>query len=283
MNELLADVFTGVIIDENEKNYFVQKNGITFSLSKEEGERKLGDAVEGFAYLDQKHEARFTAHIPNIRIGHYAFGTVTKVRRDLGVFVDIGLKDKEMVVSLDEMPAMKELWPKAGDRLMVSLRVDEKNRIWATLAEDKIFQSMSRRGKEEMKNGNIKGTVYRLKLVGTYLITEDFYIGFIHPSERYTEPRLGEVVSGRVIGVRPDGILNLSLKPRSYETINDDAAMLLVMLERSPEGKIPFTDKSSPEDIRQNFGISKAQFKRAIGHLLKEKKIRQEDGFTILL
>ncbi len=57
---------------------------------------------------------------------------------------------------------------------------------------------LSKNGTEQMKNQDVTGTVYRLKLAGTYLLTDDFYIGFVHPSERYQEPRLGEVVKGRV-------------------------------------------------------------------------------------
>lgn len=283
MNELLAAVFSGLVTDENETHYFVQKNGYTFRLNKTEGEHQLGEAVEGFGYLNQKQGLSFTTLIPKSRKGHYAFAEVTETRRDLGAFVDIGLPDKDIAVSLDELPLMRELWPKKGDRLMVSLRVDQKDRIWGTLADEKIFRSLSRHGVEEQKNKDIVGTVFRLKLAGTYLLTEDFYIAFVHPSERYMEPRLGEQVKGRVIGVRPDGVLNASLKPRAHEVINDDAEMLLVYLERSADKKMPYTDKSDPEAIKKMFGISKGQFKRAIGHLLKEKRIKQEDGYTILL
>ena len=166
---------------------------------------------------------------------------------------------------------------------MVALRVDQKDRIWAELADEKVFKSMSRHGKEEQKNVNVTGTVYRLKIAGSYLLTDDFYVGFVHPSERYQEPRLGEVVNGRVIGVRPDGVLNISLKPRAYEAINDDAAMLLAYLERAADNKMPYTDKSAPEEIQQMFGISKGQFKRAMGHLLKERLVEQKDGVTTLL
>lgn len=283
MNELLATVFTGLIIDENDQNYFVQKNGLTFRLAKSQGNHTLGESVEGFGYLNQKQELAFTTEIPKVRVGHYAFGTVTASRRDLGVFVDIGLPDKDIVVSLDELSTMRELWPKKGDRLLVTLRVDEKDRIWASLADEKIVTSMSRKGSEALLNQDIKGTVYRLKLVGTYVLTEDYYIGFIHPSERFNEPRLGEEIQGRVVGLRPDGVLNLSLKPRAHEAISDDAQMILTILERSPEGRIPYTDKSAPEEIMQAFGISKGQFKRALGNLLKQRKIIQKDGYTILL
>ncbi|MBO0468382.1 DNA-binding protein [Enterococcus plantarum] len=282
MNELLAQIFTALVIDENESHYFLQKNGITLRLSKEEGTHEIGEAVEGFGYMNQKQEPEMTTTIPTARIGQYAFGTVTGTRRDLGAFVDIGLKDKDVVVSLDELPVMRELWPKKGDQLMVALKVDNKERIWGELADEKIFKAMAKPGTEELKNENISGIVYRLKMIGSFVLTDDFYIAFIHPSERYQEPRLGEKVNGRVIGVRPDGILNISLKPRAYEAISDDAAMILTFLERASDHKIPFTDKSNPDEIKQTFGISKAQFKRAIGNLMKQGKIIQEAGFTIL-
>ncbi len=42
-----------------------------------------------------------------MRIGSYGFGTVTGTRRDLGVFVDVGLPDKDVVISLDELPTVR--------------------------------------------------------------------------------------------------------------------------------------------------------------------------------
>ncbi|HIY57187.1 MAG TPA: DNA-binding protein [Candidatus Tetragenococcus pullicola] len=283
MNELLANVFTAMVVDENEENYFVQKNGQTFRLKKEEGNHVLGEAVEGFAYLDQKQKNCFTTQIPEIRRDHFGFGVVTQTRRDLGVFVDIGLSDKDVVVSLDELSEMHELWPKKGDHLMLSLRVDEKNRIWGVLADDLEFEAIRKPATEELNNADLTGVVYRLKLVGTYVLTQDHYLGFIHPSERYKEPRLGETVQARVIGVRPDGILNLSLKPRAYEAIPDDAAMILAYLEREADQSMPYTDKSTPEEIKQKFGISKGQFKRALGHLMKQRLIEQKEGYTRLI
>ncbi len=64
MNDLLATIFSGLIINENQEAYFVQKNGITFRLAKSEGEHQLGEAVEGFGYMNQKQELSFTTVIP---------------------------------------------------------------------------------------------------------------------------------------------------------------------------------------------------------------------------
>ena len=108
-------------------------------------------------------------------------------------------------------------------------------------------------------------------------------LGFIHPSERYTEPRLGQALDARVIGFREvDRTLNLSLKPRSFEMLENDAQMILTYLE-SNGGFMTLNDKSSPEDIKATFGISKGQFKKALGGLMKAGKIKQDPTGTELL
>lgn len=286
MSNAIGKIITGMVTDENEKSYFVQKDGITYQLNKEELEDEsiqLGDTIKGFAYISQNKNLLLTTIIPNTRVGHFGWGTVVQVRKDLGVFVDIGLRDKEIVVSLDDLPNEKQLWPKKEDKLMVSLRIDEKDRMWGLLADDMVFQSISKTPSDDIINKNISGVVYHTKLMGTYVLTDDYCLGFIHPSERDKEPRLGEKISGRVIGIGERGIVNLSLRPRAHEAISEDAAMLLALLERSKENSLPYTDKSSPEEIKQYFGISKGQFKRAIGNLLKQRKIIQKDGKTILI
>lgn len=284
MNNLIGQIIMALVTDENEEAFFVQKDGVTLKLNKEglETAPEIGDTVEGFAYENSSRELILTTFIPKSRVGHYAFGEVVETRRDLGVFVNIGLPDKDMVVSLDELPTINKLWPKPGDRLMIALEVDEKGRTWGKLADEAIFRAISKAAKPEMKNENIEGTVYRLKLAGTFLLTDDFYIGFIHPSEREAEPRLGQVVQGRVIGVRPEGSLNVSLKPRAYEEIGDDAEMIIAVLKRQPDGMMPYTDKSNPDDIKGYFGISKGSFKRALGRLMKNGLIEQQDGQTRL-
>ena len=78
-------------------------------------------------------------------------------------------------------------------------------------------------------------------------------------------------------------MLNLSLKPRAHEVISDDAMMILTFLEQSRDGVIPYSDKSTPEEIKQMFAISKGQFKRALGSLMKQGKIKQENGKTYLI
>ena len=284
MNKLLATVITGLVIDENAKAYFVQKGGVTFTLDKSEGSHAIGDMVKGFAYTDLNQKARLTTADVAATRTSYGWGVVTEVRRDLGVFLDTGLPDKQFVVSLDVLPDLKELWPKKGDKLYVRLDVDKKDRIWAIPAEPEVFQKLSGSAYDNMQNEKLRAIVYRLKLSGTFVyLPDNNMLGFIHPSERYAEPRLGEEVTARVIGYRAvDRTLNLSLKPRSFEMLENDSQMILTYLQ-SNGGFMTLNDKSSPEDIKATFGISKGQFKKALGGLMKAKKVKQDALGTELI
>ncbi len=284
MNSILATTITAMVTDENTKDYFVQKEGLTFTLDKVEGEHALGEMVQGFVYTDMKQKLRMTTKPIQSRQDSYGWGTVTDVRKDLGVFVDTGIPQKQIVVSLDILPELKELWPKKGDRLYIRLEVDHKDRIWGIPATPDVFQKMAGPAYDNMQNQEWPAIVYRLKLSGTFVyLPENNMLGFIHPSERYQEPRLGQVLKARVIGFRAvDRSLNLSIKPRAFEMLENDAQMIVTYLETNG-GFMTLNDKSSPAEIKATFGISKGQFKKALGGLMKAKKIKQDQFGTTLL
>ena len=280
MTHKIGEVLTATVTDENEQYYFAQVEGITYEIDKTELLKPLnvGGMVTGFTYENKHSRLQLTKTLPEVRLGHYAWGTVTDIRRDLGVFVNIGLPNKDVVVSLDDLPTIKELWPQKGDRLMITLRIDNKDRLWGELAPNEVLNAVRIPAKADMKGKkDVKATVYRLKMVGTLVITSEYKFGFIHPSERDREPRLGEEITARVIGVRPDGLMNLSLKPLAYKAIGEDAQMLLTLLEHAKTHSLPFTDKSDPSDIKDYFSMSKGQFKRAVGNLYKQHKITQDE------
>ena len=280
MNPTVGTTIKAQVTDENSQFFFAQVDGFTYEIDKSELQKplKLGGFVTGFAYENEDHKLQITKNVPTAQKDVYGWGTVVANRHDLGVFVAIGLPNKDIVVSLDDLPTITSLWPQKGDRLMIAIKEDSKGRLWGEIAQQNIINAVSRRAPQEMKSKQIKATVYRNKMAGTLVLTEDYYLGFSHPSQRDDEPRLGEVVNARVIGVRDDGTLNLSLKPLAYKTMNEDATFLLLQLQRRSDHFLPFNDKSNPEAIKRQFGFSKSQFKRALGHLYKERLIEQVDG-----
>lgn len=279
-------IVEAIVSDENNDYYYVQYEGITFELDKNNVDEslKLGDVVEGIIYEDKNRKRVFQTQLPDIRPGYYGWGNVVASRKDLGVFVDIGLHNKDIVVSLDVLPDNRNQWPKKGDKLFLSYVVDDKNRFWGQLAHEEDFKDQFIFAPKRLMNQEVEARIHTLKLVGAQAITQEGFSAFIHESEWVTPPRLGELIKARVIDVRGNGSsINLSTKPRAHEVIDEDALMIQTILERKPNHFLALHDKSSPDQIRTELGISKGQFKRAIGSLLKNDIITQKIGEGIYL
>ncbi|AFR22164.1 CvfB family protein [Lactobacillus helveticus] len=277
---MLGTIAKGKIIDENDNAYYVQIDGVTYELKKQELTQdeipKVGDEIEGFIYDNKSHDREMTQFLPFAQPDQYGWGKVTEVRPGLGVFVDVGLPDKDVVVSMDDLPREKERWPRRDDRLLVRLETDYKDRIWAKLADENIFDQLAANFPNGMNNENVVGTVYATREIGAFVLTNDYYLGFVHESQMPRPMRLGEQFKGRVIGISQYGRLNLSALPRAFEEIDDDAQMILMSLRRRETKTLPFYDKSDAQEIKRYFGISKSAFKRALGHLLKAGLIEED-------
>ncbi|GEL13095.1 translation initiation factor IF-3 [Lapidilactobacillus concavus DSM 17758] len=277
-----GSIINAVVSDQNGEEFFAQYEGQTLRLVSAQQDWHLKDEVTGFAYENKKDQWVLTTEIPAVGMDRYAYGTVVQVRRDLGVFIDIGLPDKDIVLSLDDLPLMHNLWPQQGDRLMIALKRDHKNRLWAQLANDDLFKEIGHFSPDFDRNETVTGTVYLTKRVGSFLLLNDYRLGFIHETEREDEPRIGQEVTGRVIGRMQDGRLSISLKPLAFVEIQQDAQMLLAVLQRDPKHAFIYHDKSDPTIIKDYFGISKGAFKRALGNLLKNGLITTDDTGTKL-
>ncbi|WP_225420393.1 CvfB family protein [Lapidilactobacillus bayanensis] len=274
---------TATISDKNDDGeFFAQVDGETLHVHSKKENWQLKDEITGFVYENIKRQWVITTEVPAVGFDRYAYGTVVDVRRDLGVFINIGLPDKDIVLSLDDLPLQHELWPQKDDQLMVGLKTDHKNRLWAQLANDDLFKAIGHFSASFERNESVSGTVYLAKRVGSFLLLDDDRLGFVHESEREDEPRLGQKVTGRVIGKMQDGRLSVSLKPFAFVEIEDDAKMLLAVLQQNPQHSFIYQDKSDPAEIKNYFGISKGAFKRALGNLLKHRLITTDFSGTKL-
>ncbi|ALC87639.1 DNA-binding protein [Bacillus sp. FJAT-22090] len=282
----LAELESGEIVklkvEEKEgSKWILTHKGEEISLNASEAPEDLqvDDKIEVFLFVDRRGNLSATTQLPHITKGTYGWARVIKVTDKEGAFVDIGTS-KEVQVKAEDLPKVKELWPVIGDHLYMTLRTDKEGELFGRLATEDRVEELYIDAPTTLLNKNVQARAYRLLPIGSFLLSvpENYRI-FVHQSERVEEPRLGQDLTVRIIDTKEDGSLNGSLLPRKHERLGDDAESIFRYLN-DVGGRMPFTDKSTPEEIQEMFTMSKAAFKRALGKLMKEGKIVQNDGWT---
>ena len=285
MNQLMksGQVVDLTVLEEQGSRYILTNGELEIPLNASDVVEPIaiGDHIKVFLFTDRRGELQATTALPHITEASYGWARVLKVTKE-GAYCDIGTS-REVLVRAEDLPAISEVWPEAGDHLYMTLRTDRNGDLFGRLITEEKVNEMYEGALEEMFNKNILARPYRLLPVGSFLIGVDNpYRIFVHESEMKAEPRLGQDVQVRIIDVKEDGSLNGSLLPRKHERLGEDADKIFAYLE-SVGGKMPFGDKSSPEEIEEMFGMSKGAFKRALGTLMKARKIIQKDGWTELV
>ncbi|UFJ41210.1 S1-like domain-containing RNA-binding protein [Brevibacillus humidisoli] len=262
--------------------YFVTNGDIDVLLHQNEvtSQPKEGDVVDVFLYRDQENRLAATMRMPHVREGEYGWLEVVNVVPKLGVFLDNGMA-KDLLLSIDDLPKRQQEWPEEGDKVLVTLSRDKRDRLLAKPADDQIILTIARPASPEMRGRWVEGTVYNLIAEGAFVFTETEHVMFIHRDEMPRPLRIGADVYARITYVREDGRINGSLRAPKEQQFKEDADRLLAYMMKR-DGTMPYTDESSPEVIRETFGLSKAAFKRAIGRLLKQGLIEQSEGRTRL-
>lgn len=238
---------------------------------------KEGDTVKVYLYLDPNKRLTASMKLPKMREGQLGYVRVLSVTRD-GGFVDIGAERGVFLpysqmrghVSPDQLVWVRLYRDKSG-RPAVTMRVEE----------DMVKASKPAEG---LKVGDsVTGTIYNILPEGFFIFTTQRFIAFLHRSE-VPSGRLdfGQEITCRVTYIRQDGRINVSMRLQKENALIADAQDIYDFLQKR-SGKMPYCDTTPLEIIKQKFGISKAAFKRALGHLMKEGKVRQEDGWTYLI
>ncbi|MGG0642355.1 S1-like domain-containing RNA-binding protein [Sporosarcina gallistercoris] len=282
MTNLLAGTIQNVrVLERDGSRWSLELDGTEMYMNASEAPETLqaGDTAEVFLFMNRRGELAASMQLPHMTMGTYGWARVLRVDDKFGAYVDIGAAF-EVLVNKADLPHVRKLWPKIDDALYMTLRTDPAGTIFGRLAtEERVLDVIGIAEKWRM-NDNLTARPYRLLPVGAFLLSiPDNYRIFIHESEMAAEPRLGEELNVRIIDVQDDGTLNGSLLPRKQERLDDDAEMIFAYLQET-NGKMPFTDKSTPEEIEEMFSLSKGAFKRALGRLMKDGRIEQRDGWT---
>ena len=235
----------------------------------------IGDQVKVFLYLDPKHRLTASMRVPRLKEGQIARMRVINVTKD-GAFLDVGA-ERGIFMPYAGMRGKLQI----GEMVWAKLYTDKSGRLAVTMKVEDEMRRASVKAVDVHKGQMVKGSVYNITDSGAFMLTTERYIAFIANKEMQEHPRVGQELEARVTYVRPDGRINASLREAKEKALVSDADKILMFLQ-SNNGRMPYCDTSSPELIKGKFKISKAAFKRALGHLYKDGLIEMKDGWTYL-
>lgn len=224
---------------------------------------QVNDTLSVFVYRDSKDRLIATTKEPVLQVGEFALLTVKQVGQ-IGAFLDWGL-EKDLLLPYKEQTGQL----KAGDNCLAALYIDKSNRLCATMKVYHYLETAS----PYQKNDKVEGIVYEIsKNFGVFVAVDNRYSALIPKTEPAEGLKVGDRICARITDVKDDGKLSLSIREKGYIQMNTDAEKLLILL-RENNGTLPVGDKSDAEKIREITGMSKNEFKRAVGNLYKQRMV----------
>lgn len=258
--EVVKKVEFGVYLSESE----IDETRVLLPIKQVPPDTKIGDEIEVFLYKDSKDRLIATTNEPKLSVGGLAVLEVKEVGA-IGAFLDWGL-EKDLFLPYKEMIRKVQ----TGDQILVTLYIDKSRRLCATT---KGLYDLLRKDSPYKKDDMVSGRVYEFSdNFGTFVAIDDCYSAMLPKHEDCSHLRIGDVIEARVVNVKPDGKLDITMRENAYLQMDTDAKKVLLVLEEYA-GVLPFNDKASPEVIKRELQMSKAAFKRAVGKLYKERKI----------
>lgn len=224
---------------------------------------EVGDELEVFICRDSEERLIATISKPIAQVGEIALMKVNDVTK-YGAFLDWGL-GKDLFLPYKEQTYKVQV----GDQVIVRVYTDKSDRLCGSMKIYNYLETDSGYSAQDI----VTGLVYNYNPeYGAFIAVDNKYHGMVPKKEMTRDLKIGEKVDVRVKNVRADGKLELSLRNKSYLQMDEDAEKIYQFMVENG-GELGYTEKVSPEKIRQDFQMSKSEFKRAIGRLLKERRI----------
>ena len=233
----------------------------------------MGDIVNVFVYSDGSGKLWATIKQPLAQVDEVAYLKVVSLSH-AGAFLDWGMPKDLLVPFSEQKVPMKE-----GRSYLVRLFLDESNRIAASMLLDDFIQDEAFYYQEGQAVSIIVAEPTEL---GFKVIVDQQYWGVLYKNEIFQPLHRGQKLTAYIKKLRTDHRLDLILSIARYgQKVDHTAADILKELERHG-GYLALTDKSAPDQIYRQFGISKKVFKQAIGGLYKQRYIViEEDGIRL--
>lgn len=231
---------------------------------------QIGDFLDVFIYRDSEDRVIATTLEPYGTVGEFAYLTVNAAT-PLGVFLNWGLPKDLFVPFKQQRDNMV-----VGKSFLVFIHLDTKtDRIVASAKIERFLEDDVSELSEGMQ---VELLPYEYTDMGIKALINQRYLGVLYRDEVFKPIELGKPTTGFIKKIRSDQKIDLALTEQSYNRIEGSKSDLYEKLQAA-NGFLPFTDKSDPALITRTFGMSKKDFKKAVGGLLKEGKITlKEDG-----
>ncbi|NOQ81041.1 MAG: GntR family transcriptional regulator [Methylophaga sp.] len=234
----------------------------------------VGDQLEVFIYLDSEDMLIATTETPKAMVGECAFLKVIEVNR-VGAFLDWGLP-KDLLVPFGEQQKPMEV----GQSYVVYLYIDPASeRIAASTKLDKFLGDTSPYYKEQQQ---VDLLICGRTDLGYKAVVDGGTIGLLFNSDVFKPITVGQTMKGYIKHIREDKKLDLCLQLVTREALDDLSEKILAFI-KAEGGKTTMTEKSPPDVISQQFGVSKSSYKKALGKLYKKRLIVIEKTYIALV
>ena len=235
---------------------------------------KEGDELEVFIYTDSEDRITATTLKPKATVNQFACLRVVEVSK-FGAFLDWGL-EKDLLVPFSEQTRkmLKDEWH------MVYLYLDARTeRVVATAKLNSYLETET----IELEVGQeVDVLIGNTTDLGIKVIINAKYAGLIFKNEIFKNIKPGQRTKGFIKHIRPDNKIDVSLQQQGYANVAPNSQRILDKLKQN-NGFLPLHDKSDPALIQEHLEMSKKTFKKAVGGLYKEKRIRIEsDGIYLV-
>lgn len=224
----------------------------------------VGDRLEVFVYTDSEDRPIATTLTPHAVVNEFGFMRVNQVN-DVGAFMDWGIEKDLFVPYREQRMKMQE-----GRSYVVYLYFDISTGRVA--ASNRIARFIDNENLTVREGDEVSLLVYERTDLGYKVIVNHLHTGVVYADEVIRPLNVGEKHTGYIRKVREDNKLDISLQPIGYAAVEPNSQHILDRLKAN-KGFLPYTDRTDPDIIRQQLGMSKKVFKKAVGLLYRERRI----------
>lgn len=225
---------------------------------------QIGDDIEAFIYLDSEDRPIATTRRPRAQAGQCVSLQVAQVNH-AGAFLDWGLPKDLLVPYSEQRVPMIE-----GNSYVVHVYLDKPSGRLVASSRLESWLKEDGEGFEAMQPVNL--LVCGRTDMGYKAVIDQTHLGLIFKTEVLQPLKIGQKIKGFVRRIREDGRIDLCLQLQGQGVRDDLAEKILAHLQEN-DGVSALCDHSSPDEIYAQYKVSKGNYKKAIGGLLKQGKI----------